>query len=699
MSLTRVRVLTAAVVTCSMFFGGSALRAQAPVLPPPPSPDGALSDDDAEILTRGPVHEAFAEQYNPNPEPGLIVSKEPPEPINELPPDTRPDGDNVIWVPSYWAWDDEREDFILISGFWRNVPMGQRWVPGSWVPAEGGWMWVKGFWTGEENEELTYLPQPPQSLEQGPSTPAPSDNHFWIPGTYVYTNNAYAWRGGYWAVGYDEWVWVPDRYVWTPFGFVFCPGYWDHRLPDRGILFAPVYFRRPVWHLHAGFCYTPYHVIDTGPLAMHLFVRPRYCHYYFGDFYDDVYYTRWGITPWATYHVHHHHCDPLLTFYVGYHRRHHHIDYVARLDSWHVYYHDHHDHRPPRTYVALVEYERNHKNDKLISQVALSRPLKEHVAKIETEKNVKFRRLSQNEREDEEKFSKAVRDISRQRSQVDGVVAGDFGNRRGGKGDKSDDNTGGVNLANNTPRQGKLKLPKVETKKKTEISVGGQGNRTPRTPKLDPPSADGGAAGTGGLAGPSSGKKGDQDPKARNLDRGTSSDRTRLPGVGPLDPGGAPGVTSKDRDKDKDKDQGKGRTTLQPRTGTGQPGSSLNPQPRVGTLPQPGGSGQGSSSSGNSNRDSKKGNDKGDKGDKGKGSSPTPRNLNNGGSGGGSSLQGSSGGNPPRIGGGSNPGMNRGGNNNSGGAQSGGSSSSSSKGKDKSKDKDKEESKKKSGKN
>ena len=46
---------------------------------------------------------------------------EPPEPIEELPPEYRPDGDNVRWIPGYWAWDDERQDFLWISGLWREV--------------------------------------------------------------------------------------------------------------------------------------------------------------------------------------------------------------------------------------------------------------------------------------------------------------------------------------------------------------------------------------------------------------------------------------------------------------------------------------------------------------------------------------------------------------------------------------------------
>src|SRR4051812_36475341 len=69
-----------------------------------------------QVLTRGPVHEAFAGIVSYTPEPGVVVKKAPPEPIEELPPEEKPEGDNVAWIPGYWAWDDERNDFLWISG-------------------------------------------------------------------------------------------------------------------------------------------------------------------------------------------------------------------------------------------------------------------------------------------------------------------------------------------------------------------------------------------------------------------------------------------------------------------------------------------------------------------------------------------------------------------------------------------------------
>ena len=99
-----------------------------------------------EVLTRGPVHEAFAETVTFDPQPGIVIPKTPPAPIEELPPQQRPEGANVAWIPGYWAWDDERKDFLWVSGIWRAVPPGRQWVPGYWSGSGQGAQWISGYW-------------------------------------------------------------------------------------------------------------------------------------------------------------------------------------------------------------------------------------------------------------------------------------------------------------------------------------------------------------------------------------------------------------------------------------------------------------------------------------------------------------------------------------------------------------------------
>jgi hypothetical protein len=94
-----------------------------------------------EVLTRGPVHEAFAEPVESRPQPSITVPKQPPEPIQEVPPDQKPEGEDVVWIPGYWSRDDTNKDFIWVSGFWRVPPPGQPGYPATgkrWKEAGSG---------------------------------------------------------------------------------------------------------------------------------------------------------------------------------------------------------------------------------------------------------------------------------------------------------------------------------------------------------------------------------------------------------------------------------------------------------------------------------------------------------------------------------------------------------------------------------
>ena len=101
-------------------------------------PGPAAAEAGVQVLTRGPVHEAFAETVTFDPEPGIVVPKAPPAAIEELPPDQKPEGANVTWIPGYWGWDDERSDFLWVSGIWRDLPPGRQWVPGYWGQVRPG---------------------------------------------------------------------------------------------------------------------------------------------------------------------------------------------------------------------------------------------------------------------------------------------------------------------------------------------------------------------------------------------------------------------------------------------------------------------------------------------------------------------------------------------------------------------------------
>lgn len=303
-----------------------------------------INDNDIEILTRGPVHEAFAETIVYDPEPGLVIPKRPPAAIEELPPEHQPDGENVSWIPGYWAWDDDREDFIWVSGIWRSLPPERQWIPGYWAPAGQGAQWTSGYWADANLEEVEYLPEPPATVEAGPNSPAPSADYRWLPGSWVWQNNVYAWRPGYWAPGQDNWTWIPSRYVWTSRGYVFVDGYFDYNVDRRGVLYAPVYFKSNIY-AQRSFRFSPVTVINPTVFANHLFLRPNYGHYYFGDYYGANYLTQ-GFSPWFSYHNRNSGYDPFYAQQRWQHRSD--QQWNQRKETEYAQRRDNERNRPPR---------------------------------------------------------------------------------------------------------------------------------------------------------------------------------------------------------------------------------------------------------------------------------------------------------------------------------------------------------------
>jgi len=301
-----------------------------------------------EVLTRGPIHEAFAQTVTFNPEPGITVPKAPPDAIEELPPDQKPAGDNVAWIPGYWAWDNDRDDYLWVSGIWRALPPGRQWVPGYWSPAGNEFQWTAGYWADAKLSENEYLPEPPATVEAGPNSPAPSANDLWIPGAWVWNQNRYAWQPGYWAPAQQNWMWVPAQYLWTPRGYVYVSGYYDYSIARRGVLFAPVYFNPSVYS-QQGFTYSPAMAISMAVFGNQLFLRPNYNHYYFGDYYGSNY-SSGGFYPWFSFNSGGYGYDPFYAQQRWQNRQNAtwtqtvQTDYQNRVDNEGA--------RPPRTFAA-----------------------------------------------------------------------------------------------------------------------------------------------------------------------------------------------------------------------------------------------------------------------------------------------------------------------------------------------------------
>jgi hypothetical protein len=310
-------------------------------------------DNDAQgvqVLTRGPVHEAFAGMATFNPEPGIVVTKAPPDAIAEVPPAERPEGDNVAWIPGYWAWDDERSDFLWVSGTWRALPPGREWLAGYWGQTPQGYQWISGYWADATAREATYLPAPPATMEEGPNVAAPSMDYEWTPGCWIWYQGSYAWRPGYWTQGQADWDWIPAHYVWTPRGYIFVEGFWDYPVERRGVLFAPVYFESGVY-ARRDYSYSPTIVIDLGVFSDHLFLRPRYQHYYFGDYYAASY-AQSGFYASFSFQSGRYGYDPIFSQQRWEHRQD--REWEHRVEASYQYRRDNEAARPPRTWAAQM---------------------------------------------------------------------------------------------------------------------------------------------------------------------------------------------------------------------------------------------------------------------------------------------------------------------------------------------------------
>ncbi|MDC0273326.1 MAG: hypothetical protein P8M30_21250 [Planctomycetaceae bacterium] len=320
-------------------------------LPPLPQAEPVVPGTQPEEteLTRGPIHEAFAQPFEPKSGGEFIVTQTPPEPIEEYPPNQLPESSAYQWVSGYWGWEPDEERFIWISGTWRLAPENMVWSPGYWVEVEGGHTWVSGSWV-KEGEVYLMAQVPPDSREENPGEP-PSAQHFWVPGHWIENQGGFSWNSGFWSRAYAGRVWIPFRYVWTPEGYLVANGYWDYALEDRGVLYSPVEFDQVPGPTYR---YTPNVITRVDYLPTHLFVYRNYGHYCFGDYYN---YNRPGVfISWTSRNYRSY--DPLRLFFFSFHR-----DRFDHHRNRHDYYHDHADHRPKHTWNDQRNHSERHRDD------------------------------------------------------------------------------------------------------------------------------------------------------------------------------------------------------------------------------------------------------------------------------------------------------------------------------------------------
>jgi hypothetical protein len=405
-----------------------------------------------EPLTRGPIHEAFAQPLGVDGEERFVVTQKPPDPIEEIPPDEKPEGENVVWISGYWQWDDELSDFIWVSGCWRAVPPGTAWMPGYWLATEQGYEWVSGFWKQADTRKIVYLPEPPETLELGPTTYAVADDRVWVPGCWVWQSGflwqsgRYAWRPGFWLAARLDWMWVPAHYARTPYGYVFVDGYWDYDLERRGTVFLPVHYSRET-RLRVGFYYSPYLVFDLRFLTLNLFCSPARRHYYYGDYYGARYRSA-GYRPWFEPSRRSRCYEPVFTRERWRHRND--RDWSRRQASDYEYRRNHDDARPSRTYRHMQERHRSDRSDghSRGRDERVARPLSE-VAR-DTDGPVRYERVSPRRRDEDTERSRRLGDYRQERSRWE---TPDHSERRSDN-DRDDSRRGDERFERNENRRG-----------------------------------------------------------------------------------------------------------------------------------------------------------------------------------------------------------------------------------------------------
>jgi hypothetical protein len=388
-------------------------------LTPPPAIAGAAGPVETpavpkgvEVLTRGPIHEAFA-SLTTEAAPTATVAKQPPKPIEEMPPAEKPDGD-VIWIGGYWAWDDDRSDYLWVSGTWRAVPPGKQWVAGYWRADAGTYQWVPGFWTtaatnDSDKQDVTYLPQPPAPPNVAPPNEKPNAESFYVPGHWVWKIDHYGWQAGYWAKVEPGYVWVAAHYRWTPSGYIYIGGYWDYAVSRRGILYAPVVIDPNV--VVVGYVYTPCYAVHETVVVDTLWVRPSHCHYYFGDYYGVEYRDR-GFESCVVYSRGHY--DSIIVYETYEHRREPEwIDVRVRV---YIDRYEHRESRPPRTLVQQTKIVNNttiiNNNTTIVNNnVTMVAP----ATRVAAAKGVKTVAVDQETRVQAKQQAAAVQQVSTQR--------------------------------------------------------------------------------------------------------------------------------------------------------------------------------------------------------------------------------------------------------------------------------------------
>jgi hypothetical protein len=199
------------VLLASLTFATSGRSQEPEPLPLPQSgakPKPESSDSRVTVIEKAPIHEGFAQPGAQIRGKGMTAPKAPPLPVNEIPPEPKPEGASMKWIPGYWAWDAERTDFIWVCGCYRNTPSERTWEPGRWKETKKEWTYFPGYWRPTDGKTLAAnLPEPPAVKEEAPVAPKDNPNAMWVPGIWEYKDSKFEWQPGYWPASRERMIW------------------------------------------------------------------------------------------------------------------------------------------------------------------------------------------------------------------------------------------------------------------------------------------------------------------------------------------------------------------------------------------------------------------------------------------------------------------------------------------------------------
>jgi len=181
-------------------------------------------------------------------------------------------------------------------------------------------------------------------------------------------------------------------------------------------VFAPVYFHGGL-RTQRGFSYSPATVINPSVFISHLFLRPRYGHYYFGDYYGSNYADA-GFSPWFSYHSSRRGYDPIYANQRWQHRHDHEWERHTKADFGN--YRDNEDTRPPRTWAA--QRERDGRGDKSKrNRMSMAASLEELARKKDS--GFQFQPLDESERQQFGQHGREYRKYLQQRQALEADAA------------------------------------------------------------------------------------------------------------------------------------------------------------------------------------------------------------------------------------------------------------------------------------